>query len=405
MGNENEKNHGPMRELREYVRGVLDVDHQDVSRIAGLVEDDEIREILVFASQVYDPSAHPDLPPSFWDTEWAQRLVELYGTEAAADAIESGDNKKAAYLTGIPNYSRDMSGVDAEDELEDWLCHEDPCKVVYLAALMGRGKTSFAVRCIQAVYRHYKRARKIAEETDGLDPKNVPTPEFATNFAIDVPEGVDVDWQLIDNHEDLVEWAEEGSSDQIRWFWFDEASSELTAQDGSNAQKVVKKMNTLVKKARKNGINIGVIGHDKGDVHILFRSLADFVHKPELKRVTVFEGINKREPVNPKFSLRSVPDATWGYDTEDMAEWSWGDEDAEDGEPADGISEDQLLETEYRIIARTYYRNDDLSYRAVGDLVGCGKDKVGDAVACFDPEELGLEVSADADSEKVAAAD
>jgi len=403
MSNDRDLNHGPMRELREYARGVLDVDHKDVSRVAG-IEDDEIRELLVFASQEYDPGAHPDLPASFWDTEWAKRMIEQFATEAAADAIQSGDNKRAAYLAGIPNYSRDMSGVDAEDELEDWLCHDDPCKIVYVAALMGRGKTSFAVRCMQAVHRHFKRARKIAEETDALDPSNVPEPEFATNFGIDVPEGVDVDWQLIDNHGDLVEWCEEGSSDQMRWFWFDEASTELTAQDGQNAQQVVRKMNSLVKKARKNGVNMGVIGHDKGDVHVLFRSLADFVHKPELKRVVVYEGVSDREPVNPKFALRSVPDATWGFDTEDMAAWSW-DADAEPETPDGFVPEEDLLELEHRLIARAYYKESDKGYRKIGNLVGCGKDKVGDAVDRFSPADLGLENDVSVDSETATVAD
>lgn len=380
--------HGPMRELREYALGKLDVDHQDVSPITGLVGDDQIREFLVFAEQIYDPTAHPQLPSNFWETELAKRAVAQEATETASQAIKQGDNAVAAYLAGIPNYSRDMSGADAQDALEDWLCHEDAAKVVYLAALMGRGKTSFAVRTMQVVHRHYARARKIAEETSGLDPSNVPDPEFATNFRVDVPDAVN--WRLIDNYDDLVEWTEAGSSSDVRWFWFDEASSELTAQDGANAQRVVRLMGSLVKKMRKNGVNMGVIGHDKGDVHILFRSMADFVHKPELKRVVVYEGISNREPVGEKFSLRSVPDATWEFDTEDTAEWAW-ESDSEPETPDGFVPEEDLLAAEHRIIARAYYREDDKGYRKIGDLVGCGKDKVADAVSRFEPADVGLE--------------
>lgn len=381
--------YGPMRELREYAQGKLDVDHHDVSPVTGLVRDEQIREFLVFANQIYDPTAHQDLPSSFWETELAKRAVEQHATETASEAIESGDKNTAAFLAGIPNYSRDMSGADAQDELEDWLCHEDPAKVVYLAALMGRGKTSFAVRCMQTVHRHYTRARKIAEETDGLDPSNVPDPEFATNFRVDVPD--DVDWQLIDNYDDLVEWTEAGSSEDVRWFWFDEASSELTAQDGANAQRVVRLMGSLVKKMRKNGVNMGVVGHDKGDVHVLFRSMADFVHKPELKRVVVYEGIENREPVNPKFSLRSVPDASWDFNTEDMADWRWESDDGDEIEVPPGyVPEDDLRDLKYRLLARIYYTTD-LSYAKLADRANVGKGTVSTATDRWDRESLGLE--------------
>lgn len=381
--------HGPMRELREYALGKLDVDHADVSQIAGLVENDRIREFLVFANQVYDPTAHPDLPSSFWDTAMARRAVEQYATETASRAIKDGDSSTAAYLAGIPAYSRDMSGVDGEDDLEDWLCHDEACKVVYLAALMGRGKTSFAVRCMQAVYRHYRRAGKIAEETDGLDASAVPEPEFATNFRVDVPD--DCNWRLIDNYDDLVEWIESGSSDEVRWFWFDEASSELTAQDGGNAQRVVRLMGSLVKKMRKNGVNLGTIGHDKGDVHILIRSMADFVHKPELKRVVVYEGIKDREPVNPRFALRGVPDATWGYDTEDTAEWHWESDQGQEVEVPPGyVPEDDLRDLKYRLLARMYYTTD-LSYEKVADRAAVAKGTVFTATDRYDRESLGLE--------------
>ncbi|WP_152415914.1 hypothetical protein [Halovivax asiaticus] len=375
-----------MRELREYTLGRLDVDHHDVARVAGLIEDPDIRELVLFASQVYDNTAHPDLPNEFWDTNWARRILQTQGTETAARAIRDGDKSTAAFLTGIPSYSRDISGVDGEDALEDWLCHDEACKLVYVAGHMGMGKTSWAVRCMQAVDRHYRRARTIAEETDGLEPNDIPEPEFATNFSIQ-PTG-DVNWRMINNHPDLVDWCDRGSSDEVRWYWFDEASSELTAQDGALAQKVVRKMGSLVKKARKNGVNLGFIGHDRGDVHLLIRSMADFVAKDSQKRATVYGGIKDREPVDPKLSLRGIPDATWGYDTEDMAEWSWGDEEAD--VPAGYVPKEDLTALKYRIIARVYYTTD-LSYQKVADRVGCSKGTVSNAVDRWDRESLGLD--------------
>lgn len=360
---------GPMRELREYARGALDVPHSDVDRIAGLIEDDEVLDLLLFAAAEYKPVG--DMPPTFWETEFAKEVIQNNATKIATKAIREGDQSVVSYLTGIPSYSRDVSGMDGADALEDYLLHSEPCKVIYLAALMGRGKTGFAVRCIQAVERHYRRAAKVAEETEGVDPSDVPVPEVATNFYIDVPEEARIDWKLIDNYPELEVWMEKGSHDDIRWFWFDEASTELTAQDGENAQMVVKKMGGMVKKMRKNGVDLGTIGHDRGDVHILIRAMADFIDKESLKEVTVYEGIKDRDPHNPMFSLRGIPDATWGYDTEDMADWEWGD-----AEEVPNDLEDEPTEIRNERVAMYYENVDTLTYDDLADVHGVDKSTI-----------------------------
>lgn len=349
--------HGPMRELREYARGALDTDHHDVSPIAGLVECEETLDVLMFLEDAYEPIE--DMPHRFWDTELGERARRKLATQVASEAVHAGDHAVASYLVGEPSYSYDVSGMDGIDDLEDWLIHDDPVKVFYLASIMGSGKTSFAIRCMQVIERHYRRTKKLLEER-GLESaaEEVPKPEFATNFYVDTPDRVD--HVEVSCYSELVEWFEKGSVDDHRWFFFDEASTHMTAQHGGNAQVVAKKMGTLVKRARKAGVNMGTIGHDKGDVHLLFRAMADFVEKSSLKKAIVYEGVSNREGFSPKLRLTGIPDATWGFDTEDMASWEWDDvpEDVDDELEAEIA---QVLEKEAgkwrRLVAVEVYNN------------------------------------------------
>lgn len=360
---------GPIRELREYARGRLDVDHQDVEPIAGLVEDDDLRDVLMFLSEIYDPSDAEELPASFWETDLARSAIKQSGTEAAARAVRDGDPNRAAYLTGVPSYRSDVSGLHAIRELGDWLVHSEKCKLLYIAALMGRGKTDMALLMIESVYHQYERAQRVIRESDDLDDDaaaEVPTPEVAANFWFE-PEGVagGVETASINSYPELVEWVEAGDVDDVRWFIFDEASTELTAQSGKNSQKVAEKVAPLVKKMRKNGVNMIIIGHDAGDVHPAIRELCDFVDKPSLKTADMYAGVSQREPVGHLFSVDGLPQTSWKYNTDDMATWTWtddgegsADEHLIDEAEAERIVEDELRKYRDRRIVEIYERTD-----------------------------------------------
>ena len=404
---------GPIRELREYARGRLDVDHQDVLPLAGLVEDDELRDVLIFLSQVYDPSEHEDLPASFWDTKLARMAIQKHATDAAATAVRQGDPNRAAYLTGVPSYRSDVSGLHAMRELADWLVHSEKCKLMYIAALMGRGKTDFALLLLESVIHEYERARRVIRESDDLDDgraADVPIPEVAANFYFD-PQGVasDVETAHIHSYPRLVEWVESGDVDQVRWFIFDEASTELTAQSGANSQRVAETVAPLVKKMRKNGVNMIVIGHDAGDVHPAIRELCDFIDKPSLKTADVYAGVSGREPVGHLFSVDGLPETSWNYNTDDMAEWSWTGEDVDDGDVDDGmipvdeaedLVEDQLDRYRNRRIREIYLRTD-LSQSDVAEAFGLTQPTVS-SIASGDakfPDEYDPDDDTDLDAE------
>lgn len=340
---------GTQREFREYARGELDVDHRDVHPIAGLVDDKRAREVLMAFAENYDP-VHPEtgeriegMPRDFWETDFAREAIRKFATEAATEAVREGNISQLSYITGLPSYESDVSGLHAINQLADWLIHSEQCKLVYLAAHMGSGKTDFSLTMLEIIADHYARVDRSVDE-------EVPEPEFATNFHVDA--GEDADVQLIDNYDDLLSWGETGSSEDERWFIFDEASTELTAQSGANAQNVAETMAPFVKKMRKMGINMIVIGHDKGDIHVAIRSLADFVDKRGTKRASFYAGISKRKPVGHLFDVDGIPPTSWNYDTDDTADWSWGSA-IEDGD-VDEITEEDIREERDLRMARLY---------------------------------------------------
>ena len=333
-----ERSRGLAGELREYARGELaQLDHNDLSRVAGLIDDEDVLDLLLFAKRAYERRRSPD-DPSFWATEWAERRVERYATHKATRAIERGNMSQLAYLLGDLSYQNDISGMHTIRRLEEWLIHDESCRLIYLAGLMGHGKTDWALSMLQTVYWHFERLRETVGEVGG-EPSEVPVPDMAANFRVETPGSVDIEVGLIDNYDDLVDWAECGTSEQERWYIFDEASTELTAQSGANAQNVAETMAPFVKKMRKNGVNMIVVGHDKGDVHVAIRSIADFVAKPGKKAAAVYSGIKNREPVGHRFDLDNIPQTEWDYDTDDMAAWSWGSALDE----AEGIDPDEYL--------------------------------------------------------------
>jgi len=360
------------RELREYAQGDLDVDHQDVHPIAGIVHDDEVAQLLMFMADEYDPPESAvragEMPRSFWETEFARRAVRKYGTLTASQAVADGNLTQASFVTGLPSYKSDVSGLHAVNQLVDWLVHSEQCKLIYLAALMGRGKTDLSLTMMEVVYDHFQRIRRSAREMGRDDLlAEIPEPEFAANFHVEAANGAEV--VEIHHYEDLKEWAERGSSDMERWFIFDEASTELTAQSGANAQKVAERMAPFVKKMRKMGVNMIVIGHDKGDVHPAIRSLADFVDKQGLKTASFYAGIQNREPAGHLFDLAGIPPTAWGFDTDDTADWSWGDEDDVDVEDS-GMDraefEQAIKERAGRLYALT---KDDVTLKDVAQAV------------------------------------
>lgn len=364
----------PLRELREYVAGRLDVEHSDASP-AALIADDEIRALAFFMEDVYDPSRHEDLPPDFWETVYGKRLLREGVTERAAKAFNESKKELAGSITGLPNYESDISGLHTTNRLEDWLIGGNEMSIIYLAGTQGAGKTDFSLSMLQVVDRCFERAKQV----EGVNPSDVPTPEFATNFSIQTPSGVD--HRVINDYGSLSEWLTEGSSDEQKWFVFDEASTELTAQSSSNAQKVVEKMNELVKKGRKFGLSgLVVIGHDSKDVAPLFRMLADYVEKTGTKTASFYASVRDRDGEGHLFDLSGIPQSEWKYDTDDTASWDWSDGSGSSS-GSGGYTEAELRELRDERIQRLYERVDGITQPDLADAFDVSTATVSRAVS------------------------
>jgi len=331
--------------LRELARGALDVEDREIDRVAGLVDDPTVRDILVFARQAYNRrSGFED--PDFTETQFYRDRVERYATHSADRAVRRGNLSLSQYLVGAPEHKPDVSGLHTIRKLEIWLTESERAKLVYLAALMGRGKTDFSLTMLQIINHYYRRIRESTAVSE-----DVPVPRFAANFGVETPPGSPT-VKTIKNFDDLLVWSSDTGSDDVLWFVFDEASSELTAQSGANAQDVAEVFAPFVKKMRKRGVNLIVIGHDKGDVHPAIRTLADYVGKSGTKSASFYAGVKRREPTGHLFDIVGIPPTDWTFDTDDIASWSWGSALDEVGDGQNPLSEEELK----RLLAVRAYR-------------------------------------------------
>jgi hypothetical protein len=365
-------------ELVEIGTGELGVEGRvaDLDPDATRIDDREVSDLAVFARQAWERHSGTD-EPDFRDTEWASDRIERYETKTAHRAVRDGDLSTMDHMIGKPSYSNDASGLHTVREFEEFLTGGAQTRPIYLAATMGSGKTDFALSALEVIEYHYRRARETAKEIDGLDPSNVPKPEFGANFSVTATvDGVEV--EHVDNFDHMV--ADDGgdgwiprdaSSDDVRWFIFDEASTELTAQSGANAQDVAEVMAPFIKKMRKLGVNMIIIGHDRGDVHPAIRSIAQFIDKRGLKRASVYRGIKSRQPVGHMFDLDGIPPTTWEFSTDDLAEWTWGSAVDGDGDlDSAGMSTKEIKERLAVRAARLYQESDMSQKQAAAAMSG-----------------------------------
>lgn len=386
--------HGPMRELREYALGNLDVDHQDVHRIAGLMDEDTIK-FLLRAERAYDPD--DDMPNNFWDTTFAQEIIETEATIQATRAIRNNDIYTAGYMSGLPSHRSDLSGMKAIRRFGEWLCHSEQCKIIYISAPPGRGKTDMALLMAESIVAEYRRAERALRQTEVEDSVigRLPTIEIAGNFWFE-PTDQNIKTKTIQNFPELEKWVDKGSVTDNRWFIWDEASTHLTAQSGENAQRVAESVAPMIKRLRKRGVNCITIGHDSKDVAPAIRELCDYVEKPSLKKADFYISVRQREGKGHLFSVDEIPQTSWNYDTDDMAEWSWEGDGYEDDEERyvewdelEEIVEDELAQYRNAKIVDLYNRTD-LTNGEVGDLFGISAGRVSQIRS-----EFGAEVDSD----------
>lgn len=287
-------------EVREYAQGNLghQIDHQDIRRHAGIVQDPEVEQVLNIAEEAYEPLTG-DMPSSFWETEFAQKILKNQGTETVRKALNSGNFAYLDYLTGLTNYEPDISGINTLMWMMKWLSRTASMNI--LSGHMGSGKTDMALLFAQ-IWVHYWTV------VEGYDEDEI---EVLSNIT-SCPQVVEIESQ-----KELVERLQE---DKKQLVMIDEASSNFSA--GTNQHDVEKQFKRTTRMIRKNDGYLLLISHreDAKDVHKDIRVLSDLIYKESQKTAKIYEGLNNEDP---KQTLSGIPQTDWEYDTLEESEWEW----------------------------------------------------------------------------------
>jgi hypothetical protein len=311
-------------ELREYALGNLDVDHEDMHPIAGLIPDDDVRDMLMFMHDTYTG------PGSFWETEYAREIIQRHATDIATNAIQNGDMDQMQFFSGLVGYQQDVSGMQALMDLQR-LIEETPVFVSYIFGLMGSGKTDFAFLLLEVFASVY-----------GEDSVHM----VANVSSNDIDETVTHYSRVVDMLEARRERMQAGEDPDPIVIIIDEAAQIFS---GSGAdQHRAKQLAKLLKLARKSNANILMIGQDGKDIGPSLRSLCTvFVEKKNQKTAAFYYDVKNREGVGEIMTLSGVPATSYNsYSTYDEGDFVFDDEDGEE----DGFTQaevDRLLK-EYR---------------------------------------------------------
>ncbi len=295
-------------ETREYAQGSLDhqLDHADIRRHAGIVQDEEVEAVMNVAEEAYEPLTD-GMPNSFWDTDFAQKILKNHGTKTARKALNAGNFAYLDYLTGLTNYDPDISGVNTLMWIMKWLSRTASMNI--LSGHMGSGKTDMALLFAQ-IWVHYW---TVVEDYDEDEI------EVLSNIT-SCPQVYEVESQS-----ELVERLQQ---DKKQLVLIDEASSNFSA--GTNQHDVEKQFKRTTRMIRKNDGYLLLISHreDAKDVHKDIRVLSDLIYKESQKTAKIYEGLDNEDP---KQVLSGIPQTDWEYDTLEESEWEWDlDNDDED---------------------------------------------------------------------------
>lgn len=346
-----EPTRGAASTLREYARGRLKgLDHRDIAPEAGVIDDADMRELLIFARQAWR-SQRGAGDPDFEETKWYKNRREVAASETATEAVHEGKLAVMDYLTGRPEWEPDVRGLHAIHRLENWLVYSEAAKVAYIAGHMGSGKTDFAHLCAEVI-----------EHRCSVD-QDLPDAEIRSN----IPSS---EYNSITRYPRFKDWVEEGSVGEQRWFVFDEASSQLSGYS-HDREEVEKLMSSLVKKARKNGVNLLIIGHTGMDLHADLRRLADYVEKPSKKTARFYATVKRGEGSGHLFDLDRLPPSRKDFDTEDEAPWDWGDALDETGDDTLDPSDVQRLIAKR---AAEIYESTEMSQNDVVEMLNSAAD-------------------------------
>lgn len=303
-------------ELRSFIEGNLAGDNTDVYPHTGLVSDTDIQDLMNFMESSY-MGEHSEMPYHFKNTKMGKMLRKASATNTATKAVQEGNISQMKFISGKQSYTNDVSGIHTLINLRDKLGQD--AYIQYLFGHMGNGKTDFAI--LQAELAHIEHNADIGTNIKSLAEER----EHIT---------------YIPRYGNLLQWLADGTTvgsiDEIaqldidvsqKLFIFDEASSHASGYS-DDAYETQKKLGTLVKKIRKVGGNLIIIGHTGKDVHPDIRRITnDCVSKSGLKTAEYYHAVNEEgNGKGHKETISGIPQTNWNeYDTNEITNWDWSE--------------------------------------------------------------------------------
>lgn len=303
-------------ELRSFIEGNLAGDNTDVYPHAALVSEPDVLDLMNFMESAY-AGEHEEMPYYFKNTEMGEILRKASATRTTTKAVREGNISQMKYISGKQSYTNDVSSIHTLINLRDKLGKD--AYIQYLFGHMGNGKTDFAI--LQAELAHIEHNADIGTNIKSLAEER----EHVT---------------YIPQYGDLLRWLADGknvdSIDEIaeldidvdeKLFIFDEASSHASGYS-DDAYETQKKLGTLVKKIRKVGGNLIIIGHTGKDVHPDIRRITnDCVSKSRLKKAEYYHAVNEQgNGSGHKETISGIPQTNWNeYDTNEITNWDWSE--------------------------------------------------------------------------------
>jgi len=279
-----------------------------------------------------------DLPVKFKDSKVYRTVLKNRTTKYVSKGIKEGDIGVLKRISGRKVKDTDLSGLKTLKKLKDRF--RSDIYIAYLAGQMGKGKTDFAL-LMSEIFK---------EECNGLIGSNIRS--FKEKD------------RLVESFEELEGWLEDGTykgrpkqlkglpivdawvqkriqrKGRKKLFIFDEASSHASGYD-KDSGKVERQFSELLKKFRKYDASLIIIGHTGKDVHPDIRRLVDdYIVKKGKKRAVFYDSVAEGRGRGKKLSVSGIPKTNFSYDTKEVTEWRWKDED----EGRDGEDDEDPLE-------------------------------------------------------------
>lgn len=359
----------PAAAAREHSKGQVSQNPEEREH-GPLVGKSRVRKLLTKMKEHYDPQIAvetiegdhkiSEMPPTVEETKLWNEIMHQEATETAARAVYQGREETLSYISGAPQFSKDISGLSAIEELRDIMGRQAP--LVYIFGPPGAGKTNFALLLAQL----YKRKHETAvlgsnirswEQSDKWIPNYSTLDKWLSEAVIEQQNG------------------EKRRDDEARnrLFVFDEASSHASGR-GKQGYEAGQKLAPMTYQIRKSNAAMIIVGHDGRDVHPAVRELATVVQRfrGELKRAILWQDVRNRQGEGKIAEITGIPETDYDYNDGEASYWEFDSDDSEEErqEDIEAAARNMQMDTLRPLAARLVEADNDMTQAEIGEALG-----------------------------------